>query len=218
MKSAVSIFTILFCVLRGSADMNVYFGCGCFWHVQHAFVELEMSALNRKGGAISARTAYAGGTRTGDHDMVCYHNGQNLADYGQMGHAEVVDLAVPESAFSALADKFWDVCPGGVRQDTQDTGGEYRSVVGLPGGVKSPLMDKLKARAGEVKLVPGSGNEDDTLGSGNVLVYDTKVFPAHVAEKYHQFHDDMMESYGTAYGSMRHFAEKTMCPGDVALV
>ena len=34
------------------------------------------------------------------------------------------------------------------------------------------------------------------------------------AEKYHQFHDDMLDQYGSAYHALRHFADTTQCPGD----
>lgn len=199
-------------------EVNVYFGCGCFWHVQHAFVTSEMTGLCREGDRISARTAYAGGKETGPDGMVCYHNGMNKADYGALGHAEVVSLNVPESAFGTLAAKFWDTCKGGVRRDTQDAGGEYRSVIGLPGGMSSPMLEQLRAGAGAAKLVAGEGNEDDTLGTGNVLVYDTAKFPAHTAEKFHQFHNDMMDNYGPAYNKLQELAEATSCPGDVVLI
>jgi len=197
-------------------EVSVYFGCGCFWHVQHAFVTSEMADLCRQGDDISARTAYAGGTQTGPDGLVCYHNAMSKADYGALGHAEVVSLNVPESAFGAFAAKFWETCSGGVRRDTQDAGGEYRSVIGLPGGMNSPLLEQLQAGAGAAKLVSGQGNEDDTLGTGNVLVYDTKYFPAHTAEKFHQFHNDMVDNYGTAYNDLRSLAKATSCPGDVS--
>lgn len=199
---------------RGPNDIDVYFGCGCFWHMQHGFATLEMSELCRQGGNITARAAYAGGTRVGEDGLVCYHNYMSTADYGMMGHAEVVALRIPEASFAAFAARFWQLCPGGRRQDPQDSGGEYRSVVGLPGGVSSPLMAKLAAAAGSAKLEPGKGDEGDTIGAGQVLVYDQLSFPAHVAEKYHQFRDDMVESYGAPYNSLSRFAERTSCPGD----
>lgn len=182
--------------------------------MQHEFVLLETSDLCRPGANITARTAYAGGTKVGPGGLVCYHNMMSKADYGVLGHSEVVALAVPEGAFEMFAAKFWDVCPGGTRQDTQDTGGEYRSVIGLPGGMHSPLIEQLQQKAGSVELVAGSGNEQDTLHTGKVFVYDTSEFPAHIAEKYHQFHDDMMDSYGNAYNSLQRFAKSTSCPGD----
>eukprot|EP00927_Polykrikos_kofoidii_P073510 TRINITY_DN6953_c0_g2_i1.p2 TRINITY_DN6953_c0_g2~~TRINITY_DN6953_c0_g2_i1.p2 ORF type:complete len:238 (-),score=20.06 TRINITY_DN6953_c0_g2_i1:40-753(-) len=195
-------------------DLKVYFGCGCFWHVQHEFVVLETIDLCRRDGNLSARTAYAGGTRTGEKGLLCYHNMQNTADYGALGHAEVVSLSVPEAKFGVFAAKYWELCRGGRRQDTQDIGGEYRSVVGLPGGMNSPLLGQLLHNAATVELVAGKGNDGDTLSTGKVYVYDTTAFPAYTAEKYHQFHNDMMRSYGSTYNSLQKWAKKTSCPGD----
>mmetsp|Transcript_9764 Transcript_9764/g.26491 ORF Transcript_9764/g.26491 Transcript_9764/m.26491 type:complete len:232 (-) Transcript_9764:174-869(-) len=195
-------------------EISVYFGCGCFWHMQHGFALLEMADLCRRDGNVTARTAYAGGSRTGPDGLVCYHNFQDVADYGMLGHAEAVALSVPKAAFGSFAAKFWELCAGGERRDTQDVGGEYRSVVGLPGGMQSPFMAELRKGAGSAKLVAGSGDDGDTLGRGEVQVYDTRSFPAHAAEKYHQFHDDMMDAYGGAYNALQRFASRTSCPGD----
>ena len=41
--------------------IDVYFGCGCFWHVQHEFVEAERKILGRADDQITSRTGYAGG-------------------------------------------------------------------------------------------------------------------------------------------------------------
>jgi len=181
--------------------------------MQHGLATLEMSELSRKGSNVTARVAYAGGTQVGEGGLVCYHNAMSTADYGAMGHAEVVALRIPEASFAAFAAEFWQLCPGGRRQDPQDRGGEYRSVVGIPGGVSSPLLAVLAAAA-SAKLEPGFGDEGDTIENGAVFVYDQLSFPAHVAEKYHQFHDDMMEAYGAAYDSLSRFAEGTSCPAD----
>merc|ERR1719453_1000460 len=186
--------------------------------MQHALVELEESLLKRAGSSVTSRAAYAGGHGTGAEGIVCYHNAGDVADYGKMGYAEVVSLTVPESSFAQVAQKFWELCPRGQREDAQDTGGEYRSVVGLPGGMHSPLLDTLRGDAGSALLTHGAGSDADTLDTGKVYVYDTRDFPPHVAEKYHQFHDDMMAHYGTAYAKLKDFARKTQCPGDQASV
>lgn len=34
------------------------------------------------------------------------------------------------------------------------------------------------------------------------------------AEKYNQFHDDMLDRYGDAYHAFRQYAQTTQCPGD----
>jgi len=196
------------------SEIEVYFGCGCFWHVQHEFVTLEMSSFCRAEDGLTARAAYAGGTRVGEGGLVCYHNMQGKAYYGSMGHAEVVSLTVPIANFSLAAERFWKVCPNGDRRDRGDVGLEYRAAIGLPGGMSSPLLPKLRGLPGSVDLVAGDGSEGDNIGSNKVHVYDTASFPAVVAEKYHQFHDDMVESYGSDYNAFRKYAQKTGCPGD----
>merc|ERR1712115_78505 len=103
----------------------------------------------------------------------------------------------PKANFSVFVDKFWSICPAGQREDTQDRGAEYRSVVGIPGGLGGELASQLQTPAAGT-LVDGNGNDPDTLNTRNVYVYDTAAFPVHVAEKYHQFHDDMVAHYGSA--------------------
>ena len=66
----------------------------------------------------------------------------------------------------------------------QDSGGDYRSLLGLPGGVNSSLYatvaEALSARPGAaMTLVPGQGSEGDTLQARTVLVMDSDRFPFH---------------------------------------
>ena len=49
----------------------------------------------------------------------------------------------------------------------------------------------------------GGGDEGDTIKDKTILVYDTKTFPFHQGEVYHQYHDDMVEKYGSQYGALR---------------
>jgi hypothetical protein len=200
--------------INQSDIVEVYFGCGCFWHVQHEFVTLEMSDFCRSEDGLTARAAYAGGTRVGDGSLVCYHNMQGKAYYGSMGHAEVVSLTVPVEKFGLAAKRFWEVCPKGDRRDRGDAGLEYRAAIGLPGGMSSPLLPHLRGLPGSVEMVAGDGSEGDNIGTSRVHVYDTSCFPATVAEKYHQFHDDMVEAYGGTYHELRKYAQTTGCPGD----
>merc|ERR1719453_2146383 len=51
----------------------VYFGCGCFWHVQHEFVEAERRILGRKDSALTSLAGYAGGRAGAKEGKVCYH-------------------------------------------------------------------------------------------------------------------------------------------------
>jgi peptide methionine sulfoxide reductase MsrA len=139
------------------AMLPIYFGCGCFWHAQHEFVELERKALNRPDLALSSRCGYAGGTRVGSGGKVCYHNFQQVGDYGKLGHAEAVALRLPPSALPDFAKLYFSLfkafpLPGRTiydRVDPQDAGPEYRSVIGLPGGVKSkyfPIIEEANNR------------------------------------------------------------------------
>mmetsp|Transcript_15812 Transcript_15812/g.31890 ORF Transcript_15812/g.31890 Transcript_15812/m.31890 type:complete len:94 (-) Transcript_15812:194-475(-) len=69
--------------------------CGCFWHVQHEFVEAERKILGRSDDQITSRAGYAGGKAGALDGKVCYHNAGNVADYGKLGHAEVVSMRIP---------------------------------------------------------------------------------------------------------------------------
>lgn len=75
----------------------VYFGAGCFWHVQHEFVEAEIKFLKRTEKQLTARAGYAGGMKLGKDGRVCYHNLGGKDEYGKMGHCEVVGLSIPKS-------------------------------------------------------------------------------------------------------------------------
>lgn len=80
------------------SDESVYFGVGCFWHIQHEFVEAERTLLKRSDRQLTSLTGYAGGNKKFDmpgFDRVCYHNFQQVADYGRMGHGEVVGMQLP---------------------------------------------------------------------------------------------------------------------------
>ena len=107
------------------------------------------------------------------------------------------------------------------RVDPQDKGPEYRSLLGLPGGMSHatyPGVEEAAAKAG-FKLVEGKGNDPDTLRKRVVFVYDTAKFPFHQAELYHQFHNDFQSpSYGKAYNALASAAyeagriQSTGCP------
>jgi len=193
--------------------VTLYFGAGCFWHVQHEFVTAEEKLLGRHDVEISTVTGYAGGRKIASGAAagpsgakVCYHNPQGIADYGRLGHAEAVQVSVPASRAEDFAKKYFSLFGNmGIRHDPQDAGGEYRSVLGLSGGEASPLYAAIKraADASPMKLVPGRGDEDDTIGARSVLVYDSDEFPFYPAELYHQFHNDFMgPPYGRDYNNL----------------
>ena len=164
--------------VQAAETTKIYFGAGCFWHVQHEFVGEEVATLKRGPGTVTAVSGYAGGQRLGDGGKVCYHNMQQFADYGKLGHAEAVQIEIPTASVPKFADKYFSLFGSrGYRHDPQDRGGEYRSVLGLPGGVDSPLYPAIEAAAakseGGMKLFKGRGDEPDTLGDKLVIVYDS---------------------------------------------
>jgi len=191
---------------RAESDVNVFFGQGCFWHVQHDIVRKEMKDLSRDGSTVTALAGYAGGKAVGDKGRVCYHNMAMAPDYGSMGHTEVVNVKLPEGKVADFAKEYFDAADGYRfgRADPQDRGTEYRSAIGLPGGMDGPLFKQVEAaNAGRLELVRGQGNDADTVGTKKVWIYDSDKFPFFQGEVYHQFHDDMMERYADSYHKMK---------------
>ena len=220
--------------IANDVQEDVYFGAGCFWHVQHEFVLAERNLLGRKDNELTSLTGYAGGLGKSDKEgRVCYHNFQSIADYGKLGHSECVGLSIPQSSVGDFAVEYFKLFgKKGERADPMDKGGEYRSLLGLPGGKNHPLFDKVEAAAAEqgMQLVDGKGNDPDTLGKKLVYVMDTKQFPFYQAEvcKYcifalcctmfssyqyltfliqissdHQYHNDFLTSaYGKQYNDL----------------
>jgi len=191
---------------RAETAVNVFFGNGCFWHVQHEVVKKEVGALGRDGSSITALSGYAGGTQVGSKGRVCYHNRQAAPDYGQMGHTEVVNVSFPEGKVGEFARAYFDSASSYVfgRTDPQDMGPEYRSAIGLPGGMDGPLFKQVEvANAGRMELLRGKGNDDDTVGTKKVWIYNSDEFPFYQGEVYHQFHDDMLERYSERYHSLK---------------
>jgi len=208
--------------LEKDSDVQVYFGCGRFTHVQHEFVMAEVEDLHRGPGSepVSARAAYAGSTQVGPRGLVCYHNSQDLADYSELGHAQVVQLTCNRSTFGPLAAAFFELCPKGTRRDRENSGSAYRSMVGLPGGFRSPFLPVLQKHAkdaGSVLLAPAQGADPDNRDLDMVYIYDSEEFPAHLAEEYRRFEDDMSAIYKPALLELE-AAESGLpqCPGPAA--
>jgi len=184
----------------------VYFGVGCFWHIQHEFVEAERKLLNRNDDQLTSLTGYAGGRNVDKEGRVCYHNFQGIADYGKLGHGEVVGMTIPQSAIGSFAKEYFNLfAANGNRVDPLDLGPEYRSLLGLPGGSKHPSYKEVDAaaQAKGFKLLEGRGNDPDTLGKKVVWVMDSEKFPFYQAEVYHQFHNDFQSPpYGKDYNNL----------------
>lgn len=191
---------------HAEGNVNVFFGQGCFWHLQHEIVKKEETALDRGSKSITALVGYAGGNEVGDQGRVCYHNMAMTADYGRLGHTEVVNVSVPESKIGEFAKDYFDAAAkyrlG--RADPQDRGSEYRSAVGIPGGMDGPLFKSIEAaNSGRMELVRGQGNDADTVGTKKIWIYDSNKYPFHQGEVYHQFHDDMIDQYSPGYHKIK---------------
>jgi hypothetical protein len=87
----------------------VYFGVGCFWHIQHEFVAAERDLLGRSDRELTSLTGYAGGKSTDNFNRVCYHNFQQVADYGKMGHGEVVGMQIPSDKIVDFAAVYFSL-------------------------------------------------------------------------------------------------------------
>ena len=90
-------------------EQDVYFGVGCFWHIQHEFVQAERSLLERKDDQLTSKAGYAGGRSTGEGGKVCYHNFQSVADYGRLGHGEVVGMTLPQDKVVAFTETYFSL-------------------------------------------------------------------------------------------------------------
>ena len=147
--------------------LEVYFGCGCFWHVQHEFVMAEQRILGRVRTECTARTGYAGGKGGTEDGKVCYHNRAGVADYGSLGHAEVVGLRIPAASYPDFAKEYTRLFTAkGFRPDQlQDRGPEYRNLVGIPGGAESGLARQLvqasQAAGDKLNFAVGEGDDID---------------------------------------------------------
>jgi len=207
-------------------DVLIYVGAGCFWHTQHEMTVAEQSLLGRDGNTFTAVAGYAGGNKLGKNGKLCYHNMAFDSDYASFGHTEVVAVQVPSASVEGFVKAYVDLFDTkGVRHDPQDQGGEYRSAIGLPGGVTNGVMQVLTEAAAKkgMTVEAGKGDEGDSLRDRSIFVYDTAQFPFHSGELYHQYHNDMTENYGKKYNALRDSkaAEGALslskCPGDAKL-
>ena len=102
-------FTVYFTENTGGRSVPVYFGVGCFWHVQHEFVSTEKSKLGRSDKDLTSFVGYAGGLGKRDDGLVCYHNLRGIADYDSLGYTEVVALTIPSEATIDFASEYFSL-------------------------------------------------------------------------------------------------------------
>jgi peptide methionine sulfoxide reductase MsrA len=189
---------------------EVYFGNGCFWGRQHEFVQTEREQLGRSNDQVSSLVGYAGGfSAKGTDGKVCYYYGSPDTVYERLGHGEVVRTVLSDSSpeqaqkdLRAFAKTYFANFKkirgfGMQRLDPQDAGAGYRNMIGVPGGMSSPLMRIIEEEnVNGMKLLEGAGNapnvkpnEDDVFNA--IWVYDSDALPFYAAEMYHQFHDGL---------------------------
>ena len=186
--------------------------------MQHEFVEAERALLSRADQGLTASTGYAGGKAGSLDGKVCYHNAANVADYGSLGHAEVVAMSIPRSSFGGFAAEYAKLFSANGERPDQfgDRGPEYRNLVGIPGGTGSPLAKELIAasQANGDKLDFAAGKGDDADARGLVWIMDSDKFPFYVAEQYHQFHDGFAwgEDYPSSYNKLAKLRNGSRCP------
>jgi len=187
-------------------QIEVYFGAGCFWHIQHVFIEAEKRILGRDGATLTALTGYAGHSKKG---TACYMD--------EKVSAEVVGMKIPQSSLAKFAEVYFGTFVGLDRSHTGDRGPHYRAVIGLPGGLwirdgsssqkMNPLFAHISnATTAKFEFKTGHGDDADTLFQPWIWVYDSNnKFPFNQAEIYHQFHDDYLPGgdYGVAYEDLR---------------
>jgi len=188
-------------------SVNIFFGCGSFWRVQHEFVLAEQRILGRSTAQLTALAGYAGGTGLNKAGRVCYPF-TSRDDDAELHHAEVVQLRVPHDKVLAIARIYWSLFRGIDRADVQDVGPLYRSIIGLPGGMQSEFMPVIDAgqtgiTAQRFRLQEGHGGDPDTLGEPLVWVMDSNRFAFYQAEVSHQFHMDLGGKYSTAYYALK---------------
>jgi len=188
---------------------SVYWGSGCFWGRQHDFVEAEKRMGRTQPEQITALVGYAGG-QTPENGPVCYYGGPEGSLYDTLGHAEVTqttlstdpkeaEMMIEEFAKTYFA-QFRKTPFGMQRQDPQDMGAGYRSVIGLPGGIRSPYMDIIRRQnVNNMKILQGGSARKDDDKFNALYVYDSDEFPFFQAEAYHQMHDGLGYAFPTEY-------------------
>lgn len=193
------------CLQREGCSVLVWFASGCFWERQWAVVAVEKAFGRNTSESITAKVGYAGGSGVGKDGRVCYDWMDTANSYASLGHAEAVQVDVSSvKMFEQLAKNYFEGFKGPagsrIRVDSQDCCEAYRSAIGLPGGLSSPLFPMLeKANVFGMALKAGSGSDGDARNT--VWVMDSEAYPMYAAEVYHQFHSNFFSSEGMEHVS-----------------
>lgn len=127
---------------------SVFFGNGCFWHMQHLLTtELEQGLLGRDAADLTSTAGYAGGKE--EPTPLCYPSEADFNNHEEFGSAEVVSVELEgvDQVEMAASIFFNDFARTGrdtwARKDGFDQGAQFRAVVGLPGGLGGEYGDAL---------------------------------------------------------------------------
>eukprot|EP00931_Biecheleriopsis_adriatica_P010500 TRINITY_DN111576_c0_g1_i1.p1 TRINITY_DN111576_c0_g1~~TRINITY_DN111576_c0_g1_i1.p1 ORF type:complete len:304 (-),score=47.42 TRINITY_DN111576_c0_g1_i1:40-951(-) len=200
--NAVAAFAVLSRpkVARAETEVDIYFGAGNFWHLQHEFVLKEALDLQRREGDLTSVAGYAGGTRVGELDRVCFNGLAFAPDHVSLGHAQVVRVTLPVDSITDFTRTFADNVE---KRKPSEKGSQYRAVIGLRGGVKSKYFPVIEdACKGRLKLVEGKGDEKDNFGENTVYVYNDRTFPCRPAEVSNQFRNDPPDIFDQDYTAL----------------
>mmetsp|Transcript_73206 Transcript_73206/g.136802 ORF Transcript_73206/g.136802 Transcript_73206/m.136802 type:complete len:287 (+) Transcript_73206:33-893(+) len=174
-------------------EVELYVGAGDFRRLQHDLVIKEASALGRRGLDITSVTGYAGSNKVAKGDKLCG------GDADKFGHAKVVQLTIPQASLQDFVELFLELVSKRDQSRNVDKGQFGRPVIGLEGGLNSPLMSTLeKASKGRYSFEPGQGADPD-VPVGKVYVYDSRKFRFRPAELSNQFANVPQESYTSDY-------------------
>mmetsp|Transcript_2987 Transcript_2987/g.8988 ORF Transcript_2987/g.8988 Transcript_2987/m.8988 type:complete len:319 (-) Transcript_2987:56-1012(-) len=193
-------------VAVAAKELDIYFGVGNFFNLQHELVIKEASALLRRGVDITAVAGYAGGAAppSGTFERICYSKFPGGSDHRELGQAEVVRVTLPDDRLADFAKAFLDEVP---KRKPFENSDEFRPVIGLRGGMTSKAFGPIQqAGEGRAQFVEGLGEDKDTLGAKpsdvanpTVYVYDLKAFPFRPAEVRNQFKSPLPEFYDNDY-------------------
>jgi peptide-methionine (S)-S-oxide reductase len=130
---------ILFLLKNPEVEMKtktVYFGAGCFWHVQHEFDKVV--------GVIQTEVGYMGGDEKSFPDP----SYKEVSSH-KTGYAEVVKVVFgPEKiSYEKLLNVFWNLHdPTTLNQQGRDVGNQYRSAVFYSDDKQRKLAEESKKK------------------------------------------------------------------------
>lgn len=100
--------------------------------------------VKQSDNELTSQAGYAGGKAGAINGCsMCHHNATNIADYGKLGHAEVVNLNIPVSKFEDFAKEYVKLFNNGLRPDQNGN----HNLISLPSGPKSEYAKLLSMQS-----------------------------------------------------------------------